>query len=722
MPGFSPPLSVRWSVNVGGTASYPIITGGKVFVIGGGSPSGLYALDEQTGSIIWSQATPAGYGGWVGATYDNGVLFVVPYDVPGLNSGAMFAFSADDGHQIWSTTLPGQSFFTSAPTAVNGIVYTGGAEIGGTVYAVRESDGTLLWTGSVENGDSSAPAVTADGMYVSYACPQSYRFNPTNGLLLWHYVGICEGGGGDSVAIYQGLVYVRDTLNNYPTDGITLSTTNGLYQGGFNSKYSPAFWQNTAFYTEQNSLTAVDLTSSQPLWIALPQSGDSFSCAPIVVNGVVYSGTANGNLYGYSSATGSTVFSANLGPSISCPEYSNVPLPGLSAGDGLLVVPVGSQVVALQFTGSPSQLVLVTPCRVVDTRNTNGTFGGPAIGGNSSRSFPLSQSGNPCNIPSSAVAYSLNVTVVPETTLGYLTIWPTGEGQPVVSTMNSPDGRIKANAAIVPAGNPSGSVSVYVTNTTNVILDIDGYFAQPGSGTYQFYPLTPCRIVDTRNNQDKGTLQAGVERDYSITGTCGIPSNAAAYSFNVTVLPAAGGLDYLTVWPKGESQPVVSTLNDNTGTVVANAAIVPAGSENATAFYPHNNNTDLLVDVNGYFAAPGTGGFSLYPVAPCRVLDTRHSGGSFIGEKNVNVEGSACAPPANAAAYVFNATVVPPGHMLYLTLWPDGEKQPVVSTLNAQDGFITSNMAIVPTNNGSIDAYAYALTQLILDISGYFAP
>ena len=38
------------------------------------------------------------------------------------------------------------------------------------------------------------------------------------------------------------------------------------------------------------------------------------------------------------------------------------------------------------------------------------------------------------------------------------------------------------------------------------------------------------------------------------------------------------------------------------------------------------------------------------------------------------------------------------------------------------DGFITSNMAIVPTNNGSIDAYAKSLTQLILDISGYFAP
>jgi len=362
------------------------------------------------------------------------------------------------------------------------------------------------------------------------------------------------------------------------------------------------------------------------------------------------------------------------------------------------------------------QFLPVTPCRLVDTRQTH-----HPIQGGTFQFFNVPQLGG-CNIPTTAAAYSLNVTVVPHQPLGYLTIWPAGRPQPNVSTMNSPDGRTKANAAIVPAG-ASGAVSVYASNTTDVILDIDGYFTAPGSGTYQFYPLTPCRIVDTRHNQDGGMLHAGVERDYAIPGNCAVPSSATAYSFNVTVLPAAGGLDYLTVWPKGETQPTVSTLNDNTGTIVANAAIVPAGSENATAFYAHSNSTNLLVDVNGYFAAPGTGGFSLYPVAPCRVLDTRQNNGKpFKGEKTVNVEGSACAPPSNAAAYIFNATVVPPGSMPYLSLWPYGEQQPVVSTLNAYDGFITSNMAIVPTNNGSIDAYAYALTQLILDISGYFAP
>jgi hypothetical protein len=69
-----------------------------------------------------------------------------------------------------------------------------------------------------------------------------------------------------------------------------------------------------------------------------------------------------------------------------------------------------------------------------------------------------------------------------------------------------------------------------------------------------------------------------------------------------------------------------------------------------------------------------------------------------------------------------NATVVPQGFLDYLTLWPDGASMPGVSTLNSYDGAITSNMAIVPTTNGLIDAYAANPTQLILDSISYFGP
>ncbi len=79
-------------------------------------------------------------------------------------------------------------------------------------------------------------------------------------------------------------------------------------------------------------------------------------------------------------------------------------------------------------------------------------------------------------------------------------------------------------------------------------------------------------------------------------------------------------------------------------------------------------------------------------------------------------------PPATAQAYVFNATVVPPGPMHYLTLWDYPGVQPQSSTLNAVDGQITSNMAIVQNTDGKTDAFASDPTQLILDISSYFAP
>jgi hypothetical protein len=57
-----------------------------------------------------------------------------------------------------------------------------------------------------------------------------------------------------------------------------------------------------------------------------------------------------------------------------------------------------------------------------------------------------------CGIPPTAAGYSLNVAVVPRGTLGFLTLWPSGQSQPLVATLNSIDGRIKSNAAIVPAG------------------------------------------------------------------------------------------------------------------------------------------------------------------------------------------------------------------------------------------------------------------------------
>jgi hypothetical protein len=298
----------------------------------------------------------------------------------------------------------------------------------------------------------------------------------------------------------------------------------------------------------------------------------------------------------------------------------------------------------------------------------------------------------------------------------------------VVSTVNS-DGRVKGGAAIAPAG-LNGSISVFVTNNTHLIIDINGYFVPAvGAQNLAFYPVAPCRIADTRNPAGPlggPALAAGVARDIPVrNSTCGIPATAQAYSLNMTAVPP-GVLGYLTTWPAGSAQPLVSTLNAPSGIVTANSAIVPAGVNGAISVFAPQA-TDLVVDINGYFAPPGAGSLDFYTLTPCRIVDTRVGAGPLAGpimgageSRSFPVPSSTCNVPATAKAYSMQATVVPPSILGYLTLWGDGPK-PLASTLNAGDGAIMGNAALVPAGTGGVvTAFTPQSSHLILDINGYF--
>jgi aryl-phospho-beta-D-glucosidase BglC (GH1 family) len=403
--------------------------------------------------------------------------------------------------------------------------------------------------------------------------------------------------------------------------------------------------------------------------------------------------------------------------------------------DAIPAYPIKQQMLATiqsPLARTPLRFVPVIPCRVADTRADNGPFGGPFLsGGAAHRDFIIPSSA--CGIPANAQAYSLNVTAVPKGKLRFLTVWPAGENRPGVSTLNSLDGRNKANAAIIPAGN-QGAISVFATDDTHFVLDINGYFVRAVDNPAQaFYPVAPCRVVDTRGvagSLGGPYLPGGQSRDFPILlSACNLPASAQAYSLNFTAVPH-GPLAYLSTWPAGQQPPVVSTLNAPTGATTANAAIVPAGANGDISVFA-SNDTDVVIDVNGYFAPPGQGGLSLYNAQPCRVRDTRGdlSSAGISGTSEVRVIGGVCDVGSDAQAYVMNATVLPqavqgnPASLAYLSLYPDGQPWPGVSTLNAADGQITSNMAILPAGNaGYVDALAVNWTHLILDISSYFAP
>jgi len=383
--------------------------------------------------------------------------------------------------------------------------------------------------------------------------------------------------------------------------------------------------------------------------------------------------------------------------------------------------------------------VPMNPCRVVDTRagsGKGGAFGAPSLGRGVSRDFPI-LSGS-CNIPATAQAYSLTITAVPTGALGFLTAWPTGRPQPTVSTLNASDGSPTANEAIMPVGT-NGSVSIFVSDPSDVIIDINGYFVPPGGGALAFYPVVPCRVSDSRAGQGKSgvygppSLPFGQSRDLPIPGSgCGIPASAQAYSLNITALPTAGKLNFVTVWPTGMSMPVASSLNSFQGKVQANAAIVGAGANGSVSLFV-SDTTDLIVDINGYFAPPGGPGALFFnAVSPCRVADTR--GGfpapfgtpslQFNSERDFPLRQSACGLPATAQAYSLNMTVVPQGQLIFLSTWAGTPQAlPIVSTLNSFDGRVLANAAIVPAGStGGIGVYASNNTDLIIDVNGYFAP
>ena len=438
----------------------------------------------------------------------------------------------------------------------------------------------------------------------------------------------------------------------------------------------------------------------------------------------------------YSETAGTCGSAVTLTPGATCTVGISFTAPSSSSGAVALTDNSLNQGSTQQFLGLDEsaglRFVPLTPCRLVDTRY-NDAFSGSYLTAGSTRTYtlpsvPMSYG---CNIPNYAAAYALNVAVLPRAgTLPFITLWPNGPSRPVAATLSSYDGRIKSVASIV-GGDVNGAINVYANQDTELVLDIEGYFVASGAANYssdlEFYPVTPCRVVDTRGANGTFGGPALVyhgKRDFPVqASSCSIPSNATAYSINVIALPSTGSLSFMTAWPTGQTQPTSAVVNAPTGTITANAAIIQAGNSGDISVYS-TDASNLVIDINGYFAPPTTNGLSFYPYGPCRVLDTRSQApGLFSGSNNTSFPGSSCNVPGVGQAYVVNATVLPNNQpFTFLALWPQGTGQPAEATLNALDGAITNNLAIVPTSNGSISEFQTNQANLVLDIFGYFAP
>ena len=118
-----------------------------------------------------------------------------------------------------------------------------------------------------------------------------------------------------------------------------------------------------------------------------------------------------------------------------------------------------------------------------------------------------------------------------------------------------------------------------------------------------FYTITPCRVLDTRLEQDP--TSSGVKRLVQIHDICGIPATAGAITLNVTVVGPTGD-GTLTLFPGDLAPPSLSSLTFRPGQLLSGNAIVLLATDNTgtLAVWPtllQGGFVHVVIDVGGYF-------------------------------------------------------------------------------------------------------------------------
>ena len=238
--------------------------------------------------------------------------------------------------------------------------------------------------------------------------------------------------------------------------------------------------------------------------------------------------------------------------------------------------------------------------------------------------------------------------------------------------------------------------------------------------------ITPQRLLDTRSMG--GRLGPG--RSLSLTvagGGTGAPANASAVVMNVTVTNTTAA-SFLTVYATGSAKPLASNLNWVPGQTVPNLVEVPVGGGQVT-FFNRIGSTDLVVDLEGYFAAPNGGPAGEFqPLAPARILDTRTGNGAPAAKLgpaktlNLQVTGHGGVPLSGVSAVVMNVTVTNPSAAGFLTVFPAGAPAPLASNLNFTVGETVPNRVVVGVGPGGVVSIfnGQGLTDVIADVGGYF--
>ncbi len=428
--------------------------------------------------------------------------------------------------------------------------------------------------------------------------------------------------------------------------------------------------------------------------------------------------------------------------------YSNLGLPaGIVAGpDGMIwFVAWEGSLVKMRITPDPSgEFTSLTPARILDTRDGTGRGGITSpLGEGASFDVQITGRGGVPGTPGQVSAVVLNATVVEPSASSFLTVWPAGLAQPLISNLNYLAGQVVPNLVTVAVG-AGGKISVYNRfGTADVIFDVVGYYSSDtGPLGSRFHGLTPFRYFDTRDGTG-GVATAplgpsGVLK-FTVTGKGGVPVGATGVVMNVTVTGPTDA-SFLTVYPDDVTRPLASNLNYIPGLTVPNLVVMRVPASGIVDLYNRFGAVHVLADVVGYYDADKTTEAGRFvPVTPVRRGDTRVAspfpapgkipGGSALVGKFPGFSG---LPASGIDSVVLNVTVTEPDTPSFVTVFPADGQRPLASNLNFTPGQTVPNLVIVkistgpppvpiPQTPGWVEFFnKFGNTHLVIDVFGYF--
>lgn len=252
----------------------------------GSADFNMYALDANTGDLIWQFTTNGAI--WGQPTFHEGTLFVTSLDKN------VYALDAETGDEIWRTELGGA---ISAKPLLNvdaNLLYVGAYD--NAMHALDPDTGEEQWQAESSNWIWNAPALADDVLYFADSGSQVFAVDALTGEEIWtssinemrEVDGVLlqtperiEGAIQASPVIHEDVLYIASEGNRASKEGLLVAlnaeTGEEIWQTTTNEPlYSTPVVANGSIVVAMNrdviTLIGFDLETGNRKWSYLPNA------------------------------------------------------------------------------------------------------------------------------------------------------------------------------------------------------------------------------------------------------------------------------------------------------------------------------------------------------------------------------------------------------------------------------------------------------------------